>query len=284
MYLIYIIRDFSKRLSKDHVSAYSAQAAFFIMLSFFPFMMLLLSLVQYLPIGKQDIFNVIKSVTPVSFKSTVIMIVDELYDKTVTVVSLSAVVAVWSSARGIMSIAGGLNSVNGVSETRNYIFIRIRAAFYTVLFIITLLLTFGLLIFGNWILGFIEEHIPGIQGTFSFLIQFRSLIMVLVLMFFFTLMYKFLPNRKAGMFAQFPGALFTAIGWMAFSFGFSIYINYFTDFSKIYGNLTTIIVAMLWLYISMYILLIGAEINSYFATEIRLFQVRRRKKSEKGEK
>ena len=59
MYLIYIIRDFSKRLSKDHVGAYSAQAALlFIMLSFFPFMMLLLSLVQYLPIGKQDIFNV----------------------------------------------------------------------------------------------------------------------------------------------------------------------------------------------------------------------------------
>lgn len=278
MYLVFLIKDFCKKLSQDHVSAYSAQAAFFTILSFFPFTMLLLSLIQFTPISKADIYTIVKSLMPDSVKSMVILIIDELYSKTIAVVSLTAVVAIWSAARGIMSITGGLNAVNGVRETRNYFFIRIRAAFYTAIFIITIILTLGLMVFGNWIMGFIEEHFPVIENIFSFLLQSRTIIMIFVLIFFFTMMYKFLPNRKANLFSQLPGAIFTSIAWMAFSFCFSIYIDNYSDFTKIYGNLTTIILVMLWLYICMYIVLIGAEINSFFETEIRMIRGRKKRK------
>ena len=72
---------------------------------------------------------------------------------------------------------------------------------------------------------------------------------------------KFLREIKIK--RQFPGALFSAVGWTGFSFFFSLYFKYSSRLSEIYGSLTTIVCVMLWLYVCMYIFLMGAEINLY---------------------
>ena len=76
--------------------------------------------------------------------------------------------------------------------------------------------------------------------------------------------YKLVPNKKLKMVDHIPGALFAALGWEVFSYAYSIYIDYFADASYLYGSLTSIILMLLWIYICMYILFLGAEINIHF--------------------
>ena len=88
--------------------------------------------------------------------------------------------------------------------------------------------------------------------------------------FYLVILYKVLPNRKATFKSQIPGALIIAVAWSIFSYGFSFYFEIFPGFSNMYGNLATIIMVMVWLYICMNLLLYGAEINAYFEKEFRI--------------
>ena len=89
---------------------------------------------------------------------------------------------------------------------------------------------------------------------------------LVVLTLFWDMVYKYLPNRtnlsKTTMKQQLPGAVFTSCGWLLISFIFSVYLDIFTGFSSMYGSLTTIILIMLWLYVCMYVILLGGELNA----------------------
>ena len=87
--------------------------------------------------------------------------------------------------------------------------------------------------------------------------------MLILFMVFFAVLYMMLPNRKTTFVDQLPGALFSAVAWYLFSFGFSIYIEY-TRAYTMYGSLTTLMLFMFWLYFVMYIVLIGVEINHFW--------------------
>ena len=158
--VIKYVREFLKEMKRDHVSAYAAQAAYFTMLSFIPFVLLLLTLLQYTALTKENLYAVAQTILPDSLDRFVIGIVDEVYNR---------------------------------------------------------------------------------------------------------------------------GALFTSLGWFAFSTCFSIYVDVSASFTNMYGSLTTIILVMLWLYACMYIMLIGAELNAYF--EDQFYQLRQaRKQARHGEK
>ena len=100
----------------------------------------------------------------------------------------------------------------------------------------------------------------------DFIIRIRTFVTLVVLTVFWDLVYKFLPNRKnrakTTLRRQLPGAVFTACGWLLVSFIFSVYLDIFTGFTNMYGSLTTIILILLWLYVCMYIILLGGEVNA----------------------
>ena len=85
-----------------------------------------------------------------------------------------------------------------------------------------------------------------------------------ILFLMFLVLFKFLPNRKANLLSQVPGALITAASWIIFSYLFSFYFEIFPGFSNMYGSLTALIIVMLWIYFLMNLMLYGAEINTYF--------------------
>lgn len=259
---IIIIRKVMKDIKEDHVSAYSAQAAYFIMLSCIPFVMLLFSLIQYTPVTRSDVYTLATNILPAAIDPMVISIIDEVYEKSVAIVSVTAVTAAWTSAKGMLSIMRGLNTVFDVKETRNYILLRLESALYTVIFIISIILSLVLLVFGNRIHLFIIKYAPILENVSRFLIEVRTVGIFGILIVFFLIIYRFVPNRKTTLKSQIPGAVFAAFSWSLFSFGFSVYIDRYSDYSKMYGSLTTAILAMLWLYFCMYLMLIGAEINS----------------------
>ncbi|BFL47228.1 YihY/virulence factor BrkB family protein [Lactonifactor longoviformis] len=257
------------KINEDHVTAYSAQAAYFVLLSFIPFLLLLLTSVQYTPISKQQMADAVIKVCPDSFKSFVTGIIEEVYNKSLAVVPITALTALWSAGKGIQALTNGLNCIYQIRETRNYLVTRIRSIFYTMIFLIAIICTLLLLVFGNSIQRELTKHLPFLSNLVAMIISLRTVIALGLLAFVFLFLYKFVPNRKATLRSQIPGAVFTSLAWSLFSFGFSLYFDYYDGMSNMYGSMTSLILILLWMYICMNIVMIGAEINCYFEEKFR---------------
>lgn len=268
-----IIFGFTDRLSKDHVAAFAAQAAYFILLSFIPFLMLLLTLVQYIPpIRDQKIVtDMLIQFMPDTgdFRDFLLNIISEIYAKGTAVVPFTAIFTLWSAGKGVQALTNGVNAIYHVEETRNYVITRIRSAIYTLFFIIAIIGSLVLLVFGNSIQKLLSKYIPVLGKVTAYIIGMRTVISLCILSCIFLMIYKFLPNRKSGWKNQIPGAVISAVAWSLFSLGFSIYIDVYDGLSNMYGSLTTIMLILLWLYFCMFIILIGAEINAYFEDRFR---------------
>ena len=251
------------KIKDDNISAFSAQAALFIIVSFFPFTMLLLSLLQYTPLPSSTLMTIFNQALPTGINSMVISIIDEIYRSSLsaTLISVTAITTLWSAGKGFIAIIRGLNSVYEIKESRNYFFLRITATIYTLVFAIMIIGTIVLFVFGNQLYLWITNRFTVLKDLALLIISLRTLVGLIVLIVFFLIIYTVIPNRKSKILNQLPGAIVSAAGWMGFSYAFSFYIDNFSNYSSMYGSLTAIVLFILWLYFCMYILFIGAEIN-----------------------
>ncbi len=264
-----LVLGFLEAMRDDHVGAYAAQTAYFIMLSFFPFVILLVTLIRYTSITSADIYRAAQGIVPDSMDAFILSLIDEVYSKTAVTVSVSAIVAAWSAGKGFLALMRGMNTIYNVEERRNYIILRLRCALHTVVLVVAIILSLVVLVFGNSIHEAAVEHYPFISVITGVVVRLKGVVGVLFLSVVFMVMYRFVPNRRARLLSQAPGAVFSAVCWYVFSIVFSLYVEYSPGLSNMYGSLTTIVLVMLWLYACMYIVLLGAEINSYFEDQIR---------------
>ncbi|MCR5684868.1 MAG: YihY/virulence factor BrkB family protein [Lachnospiraceae bacterium] len=255
---------FSQKTVKDAVTAYSGEAALYILISLFPFFMFLLTLLQYLPFTQAELMEMLERSLPHAVNTYLADILNELYSTSGTVLSVTIVLTLWTASRGILTVYRGLNAIYGIEETRNYFVIRFRSMIYTLLFSIMLVMLLGLYVFGNQIYHSIQEHFPAIlqNRTALVVVSFRSTIGATVLIMIFLVMYNFMPNRRSRILSQLPGAVIAGIGWVGFSNLFSLYIDNMGVMTATYGSLTTAVLCIIWLYICMMIFFFGAEVNS----------------------
>lgn len=256
----------------DEMTVYAAQASFFIIMAAFPFIMLLLSIIQLIPsLSQENLLDLLETLVPSHFQGIIQVIVNSLYTESPgTLLSLSALAALWSASRGMMSMARGLNRVQASQIRRGYIVNRLICSGYTILFMVVCILSLVLLVFGNAIQEFILQLFPFVADITQYIINVRTLLSLGTLIFCFTGLYTFVPDRKLSWRTQIPGAIFSTVCWIAISLAFSLYFRFFDQFSYTYGSLTAIILLMLWLYICICALFLGAEINYFYEHEWRL--------------
>ena len=255
---------------RDNISAYASSTAFFFFLSVVPILLIISTVITFTPLTKEAILEEIAPILPAALNSTVIRFIDQIYAKAGTILPIAIIVAVWSAGKGMMGLQMGLNVVHGVVEDRNFIIIRLQASFYMIVTLAALLLTFGVSMVGKTLIGYVGKIAPHMLDITHFFVRYRFIFGWAMLTIMFTLIYKFIPNMKLKARYQIPGAAFAAVGWQLLALGFSVYVDYFGGMS-VYGSLSTIVIAMMWLYMSMYILLIGANLNRYFKPLIRVF-------------
>lgn len=270
--VIQLLVGFMDRISSDHVSAYAAQAAYFLILSFIPFVLFLTTFIRYTPLTYNLVRDPIIGFVPNNLQSFLLGILGDVYMRSSAIAPITAVIALWSAGKGMQSITNGLNTIYHVKETRNWLITRIYSVVYTMLFVISLIVSLTLLVLGTRIQAAIAKHFPFIGDILGRIIGARTLLVFAVLFFVFLFLYKVLPNRKATFKSQIPGAFITAVAWSVFSYGFSIYFELVPNFSNMYGNLAAIIMVMLWLYGCMNLVLYGAETNAYFEKQFRMAQ------------
>ncbi len=264
MKLLFEILAFHKKYKEDKVALYAAQSSFFIIVSFFPFLMLLLSILQYTSIRESYLLSLVNSTLPLKIQPLIITLISEIYaSSSVTLTSITAISAIWAAGKGFVSLIRGLNNIYGTeSRARNFFMLRIYSILYTLGLILIICIALSVIIFGNHILIFIKNNWPLLGSLISYILKFRLLLLICALTLFFLIVYTYIPNRKTSFEIELPGAVFASLGWIIFSYAFTIYIEFSGSLNAIYGSLSTLVIIMLWLYICINILFIGAVLNA----------------------
>ena len=261
--LINKIKDFLEDIKEKNIDENAAACAYYTILSFIPLLILILTVTKYFSIDEEIFINIIGVIVPTEvLNEAVISIVKETYSKSLSTITISAVFTLWSAGKSFFALCKGLNKVYEIEMENKYIKFRLRALISTIIFIFVVVFSLLILVFGNSINVFLQEKLNIFSKIINFVLKSKTLISIMSLTIILSLMYRFIPKHKYKYKEQIVGAIFSAIACNIISIFFSIYVDVFNGFSLMYGSLTTIVLAMFWIYGCMYSILLGGHINN----------------------
>lgn len=257
------IQKLFANMKKDHVSECSAECSYYTILSFIPFVILVLTLIQYTNIAPQTLFEAISKLIPSSMNEMVLGIVQEVYSKSIGTISISIIFTIWTAGKGLFALTKGLQFVYHIDseEKASYIYLRVKAIIETIIFIILIVLGLVALVFGHNVREFIQTQLGWMKNYNIWASILTKIAFIIATFLVFISIYKFIPKNKVTFKSQICGALFGALALNLVSFIFSKYLYIFKGFSVTYGSLTTLMLIMMWTYSCFYTVFLGAEIN-----------------------
>ncbi len=262
------------RYKDDDITGMSAQITYYLILAFFPFLIFLINLLSFTNISSEILIISSDKFIPAEISDLVKgIIVQTLHNKSHTLLSLSMVGSFWATSKGIFAIMRGLNKAYDVDENRKFIKLSLIALISTFGVIAMIMIALIMIVLGK-IIGIYVFDLVGAMGSFDIVWSvLRYCIPPILIFITFSLIYKYVPNKKLKCKSIRVGAIFATIGWIIASFLFSLYVNNFRSYEKVYGSLGGMIALIIWLYISTLVILVGGELNaisSYFQTKDKI--------------
>ena len=259
-------KELLMRIKKVDVSGLGSQLAFFFLLSFFPLLIFIFTLLPYLNLNQAEVFLFIRDYAPESVALLIEDTVGEiLNNRNGGLLSIGVIGTIWSASKGMNALTKALNLSYFKEETRSFIVARGMSMVFTVMLIAVLLLALVLPVFGQQI-GTLAYTYLGFGENFLRLFNsLRWIIPPILIYAVFSLTYWLVPNLKIRFKGVFFGASFATIGWIITSLGFSYYVTSYGNYSSTYGSIGAIIALMMWLYFSAIILMLGGQINAVMA-------------------
>lgn len=250
------------RVKQLRIPLYAAGACYFLVLSVFPALLLLVGLLQYTPLEVERLGEMLAGILPEPFLEGAEELILTTYDNaSYTLVGISAVTALWSASRGIYGLLTGLNGIYGVQESRSWLHKRLLSVGYTFAFLVVVLLTLGLHVFSTDLWGKLPTARIPLLRFLSEVVDVGNLLLLVLQTGLFAAMFMALPNRRSSFQEVFPGAMLAAFGWMAFSKVYEIYIVHFATRRNVYGSVYAVTLSMLWLYCCICIVFYGGGLN-----------------------
>ena len=261
------VDEFSKGMGRRRITTYSAACAYYLFMSLIPMIMLLVSVIQYTPLTQDMILEAISDYVPDSLYEILNSIISSIYSGGRVALTISILLTIWSAAASMKALMRGMDSVYDAERHEDFFVFSLRACIYMVVFVLMLLLSFFVMVYGGQILQLLYDFLPhngAVDWLFDIAGYMRFIVVLAVLALVFSFTYWRMPARKLRYKAQWPGAVFCALSWAVFSVIFSFYVSVSNRFGA-YGLIGTVIVAMMWLYYCFYFLLLGGYINHYIA-------------------
>ena len=244
------------------IPLHAANTGFFLILSLFPALVLLLSIIRYTPLDVHSLLTFLEGIIPEALLPEAELLIISTYENTTgALISFSAITALWSSSRGIYGLITGLNAIYQVAEHRSFLQVRLLSMLYTFAFLLVLLLTLVLHVFGTGLLELMAGSSIPFFRFLSGVVDLRFFLLVFLQTALFAAMFMALPNRKNSLNDSLPGAFLASIGWLVFSHIFSLYVENFPTYSRIYGSVYAVALSMLWLYCCISIVFYGGILN-----------------------
>jgi membrane protein len=257
--LVYRFRD-------DDVTALAAELSYSLLISFFPFLIFVITLIGFSNLKSADVLFGLEQILPYTLyqmvKSTVVQVVETRNHNLLT---LSFILTIWISSTGFKAVIKGINRAYDEPERRSAIRLEITAILCTFALALIIFLTLALLVMGQILginLGMFFGHPVEFEKAWD---VFRYLLILSAMIFVFAALYRYTPSRKMTWLEVIPGAVFATLGWVAASMVFSFYVNNFGNYMNIYGSIGVIIMLLTWLFLTSVIIITGGEVNATLA-------------------
>lgn len=257
------LKELIVRIKKVDVTGLASQLAFFFLLSLFPLLIFLMTLLPFLSLDQGEVFLFIREYAPESVAQLIEKTVGEVLDnRNGGLLSIGAIATIWSASKGMNALTKALNRSYFASETRSFLVARGMSVVFTIALIAVLVMALVLPVFGQQI-GILAFSYFGLEEGFLKLWDSIRWIAPPILIFLvFAAVYWVVPNLKIRLKSVIPGAIFSTVGWIATSLAFSFYVGNYGNYSNTYGSIGAIIVLMMWMYFSAIILMLGGQLNA----------------------
>ena len=274
------IKKFAKemfyRVMYDEISLLSANLSYYFILSLFPMLIVALALTPYFKIDQQFLLEKIQSYAPGDLGDYLFdMISEVLNNKNNTIITVGIVFTLWSASSGIYGIIIAFNNAFRVRDGRIWIVTKLISVILTALFLVGMFVALALIVFGKQLTYILFHKFNLDEGYYNLWSVLNYSLPLLFIFLIFVFLYTMGPNLKLKAISILPGALFATLSWIIVSRLFGYYIDHFSSYIKTYGTIGAFMAFVLWLYITGYILIIGAEINAIFhnyKVEHRVFE------------
>lgn len=264
------IRKFYRKATEDSLTAYAAQATFYVLLSFFPFVILLIRTASRLSFTRTTLLSYILGIVPDELNDFVIYIMrDILYSESNSFTIITALVCIWSAGRGLQTLTYGFNRIYKVERNKGYLITRLMSILYTIIFLLMCIVIMIVHLFGKQIAEAVISKWPSFDSATTLVLSLKGLFSFGILFVMLLIFYYQLPGRKGRFKHEIWGALIASEAWILMTRLFSVYIRYIANDSYMYGSMTSVILIIIWIYIGMQIIFYGAEIN-YYVSERKL--------------
>jgi len=250
-------------LTELQIPVYAANACYFLAISIFPALLLIMASLRFTPLSATDLIHLLEGILPGALMGAAeSLIVSTYYNSSGALLGISAIAALWSASKGIHGLLTGLNRIYGVHEDRGWLYTRLISVAYTFVFLLLVLVTLVFQVFGESLAGRIWTGQHPVVDFLVDLIDWRSVWLLVAQVLIFDLIYMVLPNKHNRFLRSLPGAVVAAVGWQGFSNVFSYYVeNMLDSYTNIYGSVYTVALGLLWIYCCMCILLFGGILN-----------------------
>ncbi|MFJ7649902.1 YihY/virulence factor BrkB family protein [Lysinibacillus sp. NPDC097279] len=258
------IQDLMLRIQRVEISALGAQLAYFFLLSFFPLLIFLVTLLPYLNLETTQVYSFLVNLMPDEVYRLIESTLKEvLTNRNSSLLSIGVLGTIWSASKGINALIRALNKAYD-TEGRVGFVDRGLSLVFTIALVIVIAVALLLPVFGQQI-GHFLFSIVSIEDEFESLWRnirwsMPPLLIFLVLMAIYWLVPNTSPRLK--IMGVWPGAIFSTLAWLVVTYGFSFYISNFGNYSATYGSIGGVIILMLWLYFTGMILIFGGVLNA----------------------
>lgn len=264
---IVILDQIIYRIKEDRVFGTGAQLTYFLILSIFPFIVVLLNIISYTPLVREDVLANLTWYMPLETQELIYGFVDEIVKtSSQELLSFALIAGIWTASSGLTPVIRAINIAYDYEEKRSYFKIKAMAILFTLALLVLLIFIFSTLVLGELIGNKLSSYF---HRTGLFLKIWSTLKLAITpayMILTFALLYKFSPcvekRKSITLKNTLPGAIFSTLGWMITSTIFSYYVNNFGKYSITYGSLGGVIILLIWLYISSIIIVLGGEVNA----------------------
>ena len=264
------VKKFAKemfyRVMYDEISLLSANLSYYFILSLFPMLIVALALTPYFKIDQQFLLEKIQSFAPGDLGDYLFNMISEVLNNknNNTIITVGIVFTLWSASSGMYGIIIAFNNAFRVRDGRIWILTKLISIVFTALFLIGMFVVLALIVFGKQLTYLLFHKFNLDEGFYNLWSILNYSFPILFTFIVFMFLYIVGPNLKLKAISILPGALFSTISWTLVSRIFGYYIDHFSSYIKTYGTIGAFMAFIIWLYITGYILIIGAEINAIF--------------------
>jgi membrane protein len=259
-----VIKRLNHKLQKDQIGMRAAAVSFDLLLALFPFILFCLTLLPYLPIDRYAVFESLRESLPAEIYAFIYSTVEDLLQsQRADLLSLSIFFAVYAASKGMDALVMAFNRSFRLAEERSFLQRKWVALQLTFLTAMMIFLAASLLIAGRFALKLLVEWNILQEGWLTTLLYVARYVLSFSVLWLFTSIIYFIAPASSEKWRFFSiGSLVSAIGIILATVGFSLYLEYFNTYNKLYGSIGTLIVLMLWIYLLAFILLLGFEVNA----------------------